>query len=137
MKTLSIPSCLEKLKVSTFMIAGRKKTPIHIYNKIHYEVYLIALNRRKTDNFQFSESPIPASGLVRLRERRLLRFLQRRRAASVFPPFHTSGGDSGKGVSEGERGEYRVASGVGSRVLLAWKSGDDVAMFRALLRAMI
>lgn len=145
-----IQNQLHAKKKRTLIITSRKPPPppiqfiyIYIYLYQHtydYEVYLIALNRCKTDNFQFSESPIPASGFVRLsEERKLPRFRQRRRAASVLPPFHTSGGDSGNGVAGGdESGEHRVGSGVGSWVPPAWKSGDDdVAMFRALLRAMI
>ena len=94
-------------------------------------MYLIASILCKTDNFQFNESPIPASGLFKEIEGELLRFF-RRRAASVLPPFHTSGGDSGKGLSG--KGQLIVSRGGASGIEAVARS-SHASMFNALLRA--
>ena len=96
----------------------------------------------KTDSFQFSASPMPASVLARLTERKLSRRLSRklsrkvsrflrRRAASVLPPFHHASGAEGSNDFLG--GQYGAASAVlsrGNEVLACNRS--NVSIFRAL-----
>lgn len=89
-------------KVRSNQRSERDQREKFITKSRHHKSYSIASNLCKTDNFHFCESPMPASGLVSVIDGEVLRIL-RRRAASVLPPFHISGGDRGSGFSDGER----------------------------------